>query len=217
MTTPAPNRRPLASRDTRAARALAGALARAGIAPNAISAASVVAAALGAGAFLVGARTGAGSLGIAAFVVAAAGVQLRLLCNLMDGMVAVEWDRKSPAGEVWNELPDRIADVVLFVAVGHASGAVELGWAAAVLAVTTAYVRALGGVSGLPQSFAGPMAKPQRMAVLTLAALAAAALRPSGLAPAILELALWIVVAGAIVTAARRTIAIVRALEARAR
>jgi hypothetical protein len=61
------------------------------------------------------------------------------------------------------------------------------------------------------------MAKPQRMAVLTVAALAAAALRSSGLAPTILELALWVVVGGSIMTAARRTVAIVRALEARGR
>ena len=46
--------------------------------------------------------------------------------------------------------------------------AAPLGWAAAVLAVLTAYVRVLGGSLGLTQHFIGPMAKQHRMFTLTL-------------------------------------------------
>ena len=39
----------------------------------------------------------------------------------------------------------------------------------ALAAAVTAYIRVLGGSLGLPQDFRGPMAKPHRMAVLTIA------------------------------------------------
>jgi hypothetical protein len=51
---------------------------------------------------------------------AAAGIQLRLHCNLLDGMVAVEGGRKTKGGEVFNELPDRASDGVLLVCAGYA-------------------------------------------------------------------------------------------------
>ena len=42
-------------------------------------------------------------------------MQLRLLCNMMDGLVAVEGGLKSKAGDLFNEAPDRIEDVILLV------------------------------------------------------------------------------------------------------
>ncbi len=57
------------------------------------------------------------------WLAAAACIQLRLLCNLMDGLVAVEGGLKSNFGDLYNEIPDRIADAALFVCAGHASGA----------------------------------------------------------------------------------------------
>ena len=47
--------------------------------------------------------------------------QLELLCNLLDGMVAVEGGLGGPTGPLWNELPDRIADSVFIVALGMAA------------------------------------------------------------------------------------------------
>src|SRR5690606_16512061 len=76
---------------------------------------------------------------------------------------------------IWNELPDRIADTLFLVAAGHACQAGWLGWLAALLAVLTAYVRELGRALGRPADFSGPMAKPHRMAALTLTCLVAAA------------------------------------------
>ena len=105
--------------------------------------------------------------------VAIAGIQGRLLCNLLDGMVAIEGGRKTKSGEIFNDFPDRIADGLIFVGLGYAARThafgVEMGFLCAALAIFTAYVRMLGGASGLKQSFAGPMAKQHRMAVLTIA------------------------------------------------
>jgi phosphatidylglycerophosphate synthase len=135
----------------------------------------------------------------------ALGIQLRLLCNLFDGLVAVEGGRKSPYGPLFNEAPDRLEDSLFLIAAGYAAGLLWLGLLAALLACLTAYLRTLGGSLGLPQDFSGPMAKQQRMAVLTFGSIAAfveALTRGSGLA---LAVTLWAIVAGATLTAARRT------------
>ena len=94
-------------------------------------------------------------------------MQLRLLCNLLDGMVAIEGGRKSKVGVLYNEVPDRVADSLFLVALGYAIGIAWLGWLAALAAAVTAYIRVLGGTFGLAQDFRGPLAKQHRMAVMT--------------------------------------------------
>ena len=201
------DRRPLASRHTAWARRIASTLARSSVTPNQISTVSIAFAALGAWA-LVDARP-------LALVGAAICVQLRLLCNLIDGMVAIEGGKQSPVGALYNEFPDRIADSLLLVALGYASGAPWLGWLAALLAALTAYVRATGGALGLAQDFRGPMAKPHRMAVLTVACLAGAAeMQWNGTRWALLVAAV-VIAAGAALTCVTRTLAIARALRGR--
>ena len=73
----------------------------------------------------------------AVLFLAAACIQLRLLCNLFDGMVAVEGGFKTKSGEIYNELPDRVADVLILAGAGYAMPSSEwlhsLGWLAAVL------------------------------------------------------------------------------------
>lgn len=212
-------RRPIAARETRWAATAAAGLARSGVSPNQISVASAVCAAL-AGACLA-ASGGATSTAARMLlpIAAAAFVQLRLLCNLFDGMVAVEGGKKTKSGEVYNDFPDRIADAFVLVGAGHAApffpGAVELGWAAALLAVTTAYVRTLGGSFGLRQDFVGPMAKQHRMAVVTGASLLAAVEGAAGLSPRIVPIALGVIAVGCAVTIVRRLGRIVAGLEAR--
>jgi phosphatidylglycerophosphate synthase len=110
-------------------------------------------------------------LRVALFIAAALFCQLRLLCNLFDGMVAVEGGKGEADGPFWNEFPDRIADLLIFVGAGFAIGVPALGFAAASFAVLTAYVRELGRANGAPNDFSGPMAKQHRMATMTLAAL----------------------------------------------
>lgn len=202
---PAANRRPLDTRSAAWAQALAGALARSPITADQISVASIGFAA--AGAWLLLAQPG--TLGLIGCAVA---IQLRLLCNLLDGMVAVEGGRKSAYGALYNELPDRVADTLFIVALGYAIGTPWLGWAGALAAMATAYVRATGAALGLAQDFRGPQAKPHRMFVMTVACLAAAAeLELMGSQHA-LRIAAWIILVGSLLTIVRRTLAIARQL-----
>lgn len=177
--TPA-GRRPLKSRQSPFFQRLAAKLARAGVSPNAISFFSLV---FGTAAGLAFAATSCrtGWSVRACFVMAAAFIQLRLICNLIDGMVAVEHQRRSPVGDLWNEVPDRFSDIATIVGAGYAIGGNPLlGYIGAMLALLTAYVRALGASVGAGQIFAGIGGKPQRMFLLTVTALAAAFLmRPA--------------------------------------
>jgi phosphatidylglycerophosphate synthase len=158
------NRRPVKSRSSKLAQRGAALLAAAGISPNQISVASVVFACAGA-LFLLWLP---GPVGL---IACALSIQGRLVCNLLDGMVAIEGGRKSPTGHLYNEFPDRIADSVLIVALGYAIEFPALGWFGALAAALTAYVRVFGGSLGLQQDFRGPMAKQHRMAVITMACL----------------------------------------------
>jgi len=67
----------------------------------------------------------------------------------------------------------------------------------------------------VPQDFVGPMAKPHRMATLTLAAIADGVAGLFGYRDWLLAIALGLIVVGTIVTMARRTSRIARELEAR--
>jgi phosphatidylglycerophosphate synthase len=138
-------------------------------------------------------------------IVAAVGIQLRLLCNLFDGMVAIEGGAQTPTGAFWNEAPDRVSDILILVGMGLGAGAPALGWAAAALAVLTAYVRELGATAGQDPDFCGPMAKPHRMAAATLAALAAVLTAALDYEVDSLEAGLWLIAIGAAFTALRRS------------
>ena len=141
-------------------------------------------------------------------VVAILGIQGRLICNLLDGMVAVEGGKGGPLGGIYNDLPDRLADPLLLAAAGYTAWplpfAVELGWLAAVGSLLTAYVRVLGKSLGASTSFAGPMAKQHRMALLTAGCAVAAGLGFVGLARWPLYVVLTIIVVGCVVTCCRR-------------
>lgn len=170
------SRRPIAARNTGWADNIARKLARTGITPNQISVASMVFGVLAAGLFL-GAAEQFGERSVWAraglLVGAIIAIQMRLLCNLFDGMVAVEGGKGTKDGAFWNEFPDRVADLAIFAGAGYAAGYPELGWAVGGLAVMAAYVRELGRAIGLDADFVGPMAKQHRMAFLCLGALIA--------------------------------------------
>jgi phosphatidylglycerophosphate synthase len=197
------DRRPLTSRDAGWARALTRRLAATAITPNQISIASMGFAAI-AGAAFWAAGMAEGPSRIALLIVAAIGCQLRLICNLMDGLVAIEGGKHAPDGPFWNEAPDRVADILILVGAGLGIGWPALGWAAASLAVLTAYIRELGRANGLPADFSGPMAKPQRMALMTAAGLLMIGEPLWQGDGEVLTFALTVVVAGAALTAVRR-------------
>jgi phosphatidylglycerophosphate synthase len=173
MTAPTPsveNRRPIAVRGWAVFQWMARALARTGVSPNAISVAGMVAGIAAGAALAVTAHVSGRPRGLA-WLAAALLVQLRLLANMLDGMVAIEGGKASPVGELYNEVPDRVSDVATLVGAGYAVGGdVAFGYPAACIALFTAYVRAVGKGATGRQEFCGPMAKQQRMFTVTVIA-----------------------------------------------
>lgn len=96
---------------------------------------------------------------------------LRLWCNMLDGMVALASGKASARGEILNDLPDRISDVVIFIGAAH-SGWMNplLGYWAAIFALLTAYIGMFGQAVGVHREFSGVMSKPWRMVMLHLGA-----------------------------------------------
>jgi phosphatidylglycerophosphate synthase len=218
MTDPNISRRPLTSRDTKWAAAIAGWLVKKRVQPNTISVLSVVFAMLAGVALIWAGKVGFGWR-VILFLVAVVGIQLRLACNMFDGMVAVEGGFKTKSGEIYNELPDRFADVLILAGAGYSMPMSPwlqtLGWMAATLAVITAYVRAMGVAAGAGQYFLGPMAKPHRMATMMVACLGLAGLNIFKSEFDLMQITLLVICAGSLVTIARRLVRIVRDLEAK--
>jgi phosphatidylglycerophosphate synthase len=206
------NRRPLASRNTAWARRAAGWLVAKDITPNQISQLAMIFAALGFLAFAVSWLAGPILAGFL-LLFAAACCQGRLICNLLDGMVAIEGGMAAKDGPFWNEAPDRVADVLFLCGGGIACGEPVLGAFAAIGALT-AYLRELGRAEGLGADFSGPMAKQHRMAVLTVGAVLAA-FAPLVWDGSVLGYALGLIVLGTVVTALRRSWRIIQGLKSR--
>lgn len=162
------DRRPLQTRQHGWARQLAGGLVKAGFTPNAVSAIGIVFAA-GAGGLLWEYGNEPWAL-----LLAAVCIQLRLLCNMLDGLMAVEYQAGSATGSLFNEAPDRLEDALILIGAGYATNYWWLGWLAALLAANTAYIRVFGGSAGLKQDFSGWGSKPRRMFWVTVTCLAAA-------------------------------------------
>jgi phosphatidylglycerophosphate synthase len=163
------SRRPLTSRDTGWAKAAAKFLASKNISPNFISVLSIVFASVALAAFYYDHVIN--SYHLLFMTLAVAGIQGRLLMNLLDGMVAVEHNKKSATGALYNEVPDRIGDTLIIFGVGllakSFSYGMDLAYLAIILSIATAYIRTLGASLNCGHHFAGPMAKPHRMALLT--------------------------------------------------
>jgi phosphatidylglycerophosphate synthase len=165
-----PDRRPIAARNLPVAASAAAWLARIGVTPNAVSVAGMVLGILAGVAFA--ATPIAGGWERALWLVAALAVQGRLLCNMLDGMVAGVLRTNSRLGDLYNEFPDRVSDLAGLIGLGYAiQSNVALGYLAGSLAVLVAYSRAAAKVAGAPQDYRGPMAKQQRMFIVTLASL----------------------------------------------
>jgi len=165
QSTKASDRRPLQLRAWKWLQSVATWMAGAGISPNAISVVGILIA-LACGLAL--SATGHQPAGERALWFAAALLMLlRVLANTLDGMVAVEHGKATRVGLLYNEAPDRIADVVILIGAGYAHGGdVTLGYLAACIALFVAYVRTLARTAGAPSEFRGLMNKRGR--VLTL-------------------------------------------------
>lgn len=164
------DRRPLKVRGALWAQKLASVLSRLGLTPNLISIMSVIFASM---VLVTGVLAKSNKY---YFLISAVLIQLRLICNLIDGMVAVEHGKSSANGELYNDVPDRFADIFIIIGAslsindtGYLVSPLNIAWAASCLAVITAYVRVLGKSLGTSSYFFGPMAKQHRMFLLTIA------------------------------------------------
>ena len=96
---------------------------------------------------------------------------LRLWLNMLDGMVALAAGKASWRGEILNDLPDRISDVLIFAGVAHSGlNAVVSGYWVAIFSLLTAYVGLFGQAVGVQREFSGLMSKPWRMVMLHIGA-----------------------------------------------
>lgn len=193
-------------------------MVRSGVTPNQISVASIFFAMLAGAALVVSGRSSSIGVDLVCYLLAIAGIQLRLVCNLIDGMVAVEGGKKTPTGDIYNEFPDRLADSFVLIGAGYAADPVygpSLGWCAALVAMLTAYTRVLGRSVGAGVHFSGPMAKQHRMAILTLACVVASCLLFVSRERIVFTVALAVIVVGSIVTTWRRLAFVARDLRSR--
>ncbi len=139
---------------------------------------------------------------------------------MLDGMVALAAGQASWRGEVLNDLPDRISDLLIFVGAAHSGWMHPLfGYWAAMMSLGTAYVGMLGQAVGVQREFSGWMSKPWRMVALGLGAWLTYALfrlhhGPNHFAGwTALEWTCVVIIAGCLQTSAQRLIRILRALK----
>ena len=141
---------------------------------------------------------------------------------MLDGMVALASGKASWRGEILNDLPDRVSDVLIFAGVAHSGWMNPLiGYWAAIFALLTAYVGMFGQAVGVRREFSGVMSKPWRMVTLHIGAWMTLAyvwashgvLRFGSLT--ILDWACLIVIAGCLQTMAIRLKRIMAALRAK--
>lgn len=96
-------------------------------------------------------------------------VLIRLLLNLMDGQVARALNLADDWGEVKNEFSDRIADAIIFIAIGL-SGYVDTGLAfiALTLILFVSYLGILSKAAGGSRVYRGLFGKGDRMVSLAI-------------------------------------------------
>ena len=201
------DRRPISARESPISQRLARLLHDWGISPNTISIVSILFSICAAVCLFFTSEGGNPLL----FWGAAIFILLRLLANMVDGMVAIESGKTSRLGEIFNEVPDRISDVVIFIAAGYAlnNSSEWLGYVAAILALLVAYIRALGNHMGVTKLFQGPMAKSHRMFVLAAVCLYYGTFSRVFPIPSLLYWTLVMIVLGSMVTFIRRLARIV--------
>jgi phosphatidylglycerophosphate synthase len=209
------SRRPIADGFRSTARLATSLCVKLGIHPDSISYASIVAAAAAAFCFW---KSG---LHPWLLLIAPLFCYLRLWFNMLDGMVALASGKASWRGEILNDLPDRVSDVLIFAGVAHSGWMNPLiGYWAAIFALLTAYVGMFGQAVGVQREFSGVMSKPWRMVTLHAGAWLTLGRLWGESAPrfgslTILDWACLIVVAGCLQTMAIRLKRIMAALRAK--
>lgn len=209
------SRRPIAALFRKTADGTVGFCVRWNIHPDTISCLSMVAAAIAAACFWQASRYHWLLLAGPVFC------GIRLWLNMLDGMVALAANKASVRGEILNDFPDRISDVIIFAGVAH-SGLCSpfTAYWAAIMALLTAYVGTFGQAVGVQREFSGIMSKPWRMVSLQIGSWTAFFVADSGtpgpvvIGPlTVLDVTCLVIVAGCVQTVAVRLKKIFRALE----
>ena len=203
------SRRPIAAVFRQTANAAVRFCVHHGIHPNAISYLSIVAALIAAICFWKSGTTRW------LLIIAPLFCYLRLWLNMLDGMVAFAAGKASRCGEILNDLPDRISDIVIFVGIAH-SGLMNppIGYWAAIFAVLTSYVGLFGQALGVQRQFGGIMSKPWRMVALHVGAWLTFFLAPqSSVAFTVLDWTCLFIIAGCVETIVVRLKRITAALQ----
>jgi archaetidylinositol phosphate synthase len=96
----------------------------------------------------------------------------RTACNALDGLVSRELGLASSFGEVLNEFIDRISDVIIFLSVIRlAATDTTLGFLTLIMVLLNSYMGILSKSAGGPRQYGGLMGKPDRMILISVAAL----------------------------------------------
>ena len=181
---------------------LLGRLERTAVSPDALTLAAIPVGALGGAAILV-----SPDVPIALIIVPVA-VAVRLLLNLLDGALARRTDRTHPRGELFNELGDRCADVLMLAPVAFVPGAIAWTvWLGVVFAVLASFTSVATRAAGGERSYRGILSKPGRLALLAAFAIAALVVGPAAWGPFGPLLAL-----GTFLTLAERVMLAIRSL-----
>lgn len=188
---------------------LAGTLVRRGVSADAVTTAGIVASGLGGGAILAGGRWSWWWLAVPACAFA------RIMANALDGLVAQQGGTARPAGELFNETADRLGDAAFLAPLAFVPG-VNPGLALGALAAAelASFVGVTARAAGGSRRYDGPMGKPDRMAVVAVAAVVAAFVARADL---VWTLTLCLIAAGGALTAANRYLRARRQLEAASR
>jgi len=128
-------------------------------------------------------------------------VLARLALNALDGMVARATGAATPAGELLNELGDRLGDLLLvggLVVAGH--GDMRLGAVALAVITLPGAVGVAARAAGGARRYEGPLSKPDRMAALAGAAVLAQLFAVG----VVIDWYFALLILGALVTAANR-------------
>ena len=153
-------------------------LAARGISPDAVTLAAIPVGAL-AGLCILASPTVPGLLLAVPFLAAA-----RLILNLLDGALARRTGRTHARGELFNEVGDRVTDLLFLVPVAFVPGAdrttVLLGALGAVLA---SYIGLTTRAAGGERLYRGILSKPGRMVLVGGFAVAAFVVGPSAWGP----------------------------------
>ena len=205
------SRRPIADVFRRTADLAVRLCVRLGISANLISVSSTIAAA-SAALCLVRSQPSSWLL-----LLAPGFMLLRLWLNMLDGMVALASGKASRRGELYNEIPDRISDFLIFGGVAHSGWAlVPLGYWGGGAALLVAYIGTFGQALGAGRQFGGVMSKQWRMVALCVGCIAVYFIgeaRPQWLGLQPMDWILVVVLAGCLQTVWTRLRTIVAALD----